>query len=202
MYIYEHSDWPSFLWDHAKITDLLAAVRHQQCRLLRRMAGLGFALREEATARMLTEDIVKTSEIEGEKLDSELLRSSVARRLGIDAAGSIRIDRHVEGVVEMMLDATGRYEAPLTAERLFSWHAALFPTGRSGMQRIPVGPWRTEGRVARCGWFQAPLNANRSITKRLPMIGSRKKWKDSLHGSTRLRKRTRLSSPRWRISGL
>ena len=104
---------------------------------------LGFQLREEATLQTLTRDVVKTSEIEGEKLDAAQVRSSLARRMGMDIGALPPIDRNVEGMVEIMLDATRKYDAPLTQERLFAWHAALFPTGRSGMRRIVVGAWRT-----------------------------------------------------------
>lgn len=144
MYIHERKDWPAFHLDQAKLADLLAEVRHLQGRLVGRMEVLGFGLREEATLQTLTEDVVKTSEIEGEMLDTEQVRSSLARRLGLDIGGALQIDRNVEGIVEVMLDATRKYDAPLTEERLFGWHAALFPTGRSGMQRITVGAWRTE----------------------------------------------------------
>jgi len=143
MYIHERKEWPEFHWDQAKLADLLAEVRHLQGRLLGQMEALGFGLREEATLQTLTQDVVKTSEIEGEKLDTEQVRSSIARRLGMDIGAAPRIDRNVEGIVEVMLDATRKYAAPLTEERLFDWHAALFPTGRSGMQRIIVGAWRT-----------------------------------------------------------
>lgn len=119
-------------------------MRHLQGRLLGHMEALGFGLREEATLQTLTQDVIKTSEIEGEKLDAEQVRSSIARRLGMDMGRSKPVDRNVEGIVEIMLDAIRNYEAPLTQERLFAWHAALFPTGRSGMQRIVVGGWRTK----------------------------------------------------------
>ena len=122
----------------------LAAARHLQGRLVGQMEALGFKVREEAVLRTLTEDVLKSSEIEGEKLDADQVRSSVARRLGIDIGGLQPADRHVEGVVEMMLDATQHYDQPLTAERLFGWHASLFPTGRSGMHRITVGAWRDD----------------------------------------------------------
>lgn len=144
MYIHERKGWPKLTWDHAALADILAEVRHLQGKLLGRMEALGFSLRAEATLQTLTNDVIKTSEIEGEKLDSEQVRSSIARRLGMDVGGMIPASRDVEGIVEMMLDATGRYDAPLTKERLFDWHAALFPTGRSGMQRIIVGNWRNE----------------------------------------------------------
>jgi len=144
MYIHERKDWPKFTWEAAKLSALLADVRHQQGRLLGSMQALGFDLREQASLKTLTQDVVKTSEIEGEKLDAEQVRSSIARRLGMDIGGATQIDRNVEGIVEMMLDATRKFNAPLTEERLLAWHAALFPTGRSGMQRIAVGAWRGE----------------------------------------------------------
>jgi len=143
-YIHERPDWPRFHWDQRSLVEKLAAVRHRQGRLLGRMEGLGFNLRQEAVLQTLTEDVLKSSEIEGEKLDSEQVRSSVARRLGMDIGGLKAVDRNVEGVVEMMLDATKNFDQPLTAERLFSWHAAMFPTGRSGMNRINVGTWRDD----------------------------------------------------------
>lgn len=142
-YIHERADWPNLTWDDSAIAQPLAAVRHRQGRLIGRMEALGFALREEAVLRTLTEDVLKSSEIEGEVLDREQVRSSIARRLGMDVVGLVPADRDVEGVVEMMLDATQNYAQPLTADRLFGWHAALFPTGRSGMSRITVGAWRT-----------------------------------------------------------
>ena len=144
MYIYERKAWPEFHWDQGKLAPLLADVRHLQGRLLGHMEALGFGLREEATLQMLTQDVIKTSEIEGEKLDAEQVRSSIARRLGMAMEKSKSVDRNVEGIVEVMLDATRNYDASLTQERLFNWHAALFPTGRSGMQRITVGGWRTK----------------------------------------------------------
>ena len=143
-YIYEQDDWPRFHWRDDQLAALLADVRHRQGRLLGRMEGLGFELRTEALLRTLTEDVLKSSEIEGEKLDENQVRSSIARRLGLDIAGLVPADRGVEGVVEMMLDATQKYESELTADRLFGWHAALFPTGRSGMNRIIVGDWRDD----------------------------------------------------------
>ncbi|HET6941682.1 MAG TPA: Fic family protein [Sphingomicrobium sp.] len=143
-YIHEIAGWPRFAWSDELIAPLLAEVRHRQGRLVGRMEALGFELRAEASLQSLTEEVVKSSEIEGEILDREQVRSSLARRLGMDISGLVPADRDVEGVVEMMLDATQRYEAPLTKDRLFGWHAALFPTGRSGMTKITVGAWRTE----------------------------------------------------------
>jgi Fic family protein len=143
-YIHELPDWPRFVWDHEALAVPLAAARHQQGRLIGQMEALGFKVKEEAVLRTLTDDVLKSSEIEGEKLDADQVRSSVARRLGIDIGGLKPADRHVEGVVEMMLDATQRYDQLLTEERLFGWHAALFPTTRSGMHPIRVGTWRDD----------------------------------------------------------
>jgi Fic family protein len=122
----------------------LAAVRHNQGRLIGRMEGLGFQLRAEAVLQSLTEEVLKSSEIEGEHLDPDQVRSSIGRRLGIETGGTDSIGRDVEGVVEMMLDATQHFDQPLTTDRLFGWHAALFPTGRSGMRKIIVGAWRDD----------------------------------------------------------
>ncbi|TJW43745.1 MAG: Fic family protein [Mesorhizobium sp.] len=142
--MHELEGWPKFEWNSQDLADQLAAVRHRQGRLLGRMEALGFELRTEAVLQTLTEDVLKSSEIEGEVLDKEQVRSSIARRLGIDIGALALVDRDVEGVVEMMLDATQNYRQPLTDERLFGWHAALFPTGRSGMTKIIVGAWRDE----------------------------------------------------------
>lgn len=142
MYIHQHNYWPNFYWDKAKLTDLLAKVRHLQGRLMGRMESLGFQLQTEAVLKNLTLDVLKSNEIEGEMLDAHQVRSSIARRLGMDIAGLVPADRHVEGIVELMLDATQRFNEPLTDERLFGWHAAMFPTGRSGMPKIMVGGWR------------------------------------------------------------
>jgi Fic family protein len=143
-YIHELKDWPKFRWSQQGLTERLVAVRHRQGRLIGRMEGLGFGLRAEAVLQTLTEDVVKSSEIEGELLDKEQVRSSLARRLGMDIGALTPAERNVEGVVEMLLDATQKFDVPLTAERLFDWHAALFPTGRSGMTRIRVGAWRND----------------------------------------------------------
>jgi Fic family protein len=144
MYLWEHTNWPDLTWDGGRLATLQAEVSREQGRLLGRMQDLGFDLRREAHLRTLTEDVVRSSEIEGERLDSEQVRSSLARRLGMDIGGLVPSDRNIEGVVEMMLDATTHYAQPLTAERLFGWHAALFPTGRSGLQKIIVGNWRDD----------------------------------------------------------
>lgn len=150
MYIHQRNDWPEFRWSNQILAAPLAAVRHRQGRLIGRMEGLGFRLKEEAVFRTLTEDVLKTSEIEGQILDPEQVRSSLAKRLGIKIAGLKQAAREVDGVVDMMLDATQNFAKPLTAERLFGWHAALFPTGWSSMSRIKVGAWRS----ARSGAMQ------------------------------------------------
>ena len=141
-YIHDLPDWPRFRWNQDAISPRLAAVRHKQDRLIGRMQALGFPLRKEAELRTLTLEVLKSSEIEGEILDKEQVRSSVARRLGVDIGALTPEDRKVEGVVEMVLDATRNYEKPLTRERLFAWHASLFPTGYTGMRKIKVGAWR------------------------------------------------------------
>jgi len=143
-YIHELPDWPKFRWSQDALAALLAEVRHRQGRLIGRMEGLGFSLRSEAMLETLTEDVLKSSEIEGEILDRDQVRSSIARRLGMDIGGLQPVDRNVEGIVEMMLDATRGFDQPLTQERLFGWHAAMFPTGRSGLMKITVGAWRTD----------------------------------------------------------
>jgi len=141
-YIHERPRWPEFTWDSDALAASLAAVRHKQGRLLGRMEALGFDLRAEASLTVLTSDVVKSSAIEGEMLNPDEVRSSIARRLGLDVAGLPKAGRDVEGVVELMLDATRNYDKPLTKKRLFDWHASLFPTGRSGMRKITVGAWR------------------------------------------------------------
>ena len=144
MYIHELPDWPRFEWNRERLAEPLASVRHRQGRLIGHMQALGFKLRQEAVLQTLTADVLKSSEIEGEKLDADQVRSSIAKRLGMDIGALKPADRHVEGVVEMMLDATRHYDQPLTADRLYSWHASLFPTGRSGMHRIRAGAWRDD----------------------------------------------------------
>jgi len=144
MYIWELEKWPELTWDSGRLAPLLGQVSRDQGRLLGRMQDLGFELRREAQLSTLTEDVVRSSEIEGEKLDSDQVRSSIARRLGMDVGGWVAADRNVEGVVEMMVDATTNFAQPLTADRLFGWHAALFPTGRSELHKITVGNWRND----------------------------------------------------------
>lgn len=143
-YIHELPDWPHFRWDEKRLAAQVAAVRHRQGRILGTLEGLGITLREEAILKTLTEEVIKSSEIEGEILDREQVRSSLARRLGIDIGALKPEDRRIEGIVDMILDATQNYRQPLTAKRLCGWHAAFFPTGYSGLYQITVGRWRTE----------------------------------------------------------
>jgi Fic family protein len=144
-YIYQKKDWPHFTWNADRLVSHLSPARYEQGLLLGKMQDLGCQLKKEATLAALTEETVKSSAIEGEELNPESVRSSLARRMGLEAAGTRSADRNVEGIVEMMLDATQKYASPLTEERLFGWHAALFPTGRSGMRKIKTGAWRIGG---------------------------------------------------------
>lgn len=143
-YIWQANDWPSWRYDLATLAGSMAQVSRAQGLLMGRLADVGMALRDQASLVTLTEDVVKTSEIEGETLNVESVRSSIARRLGVDIGALAPVDRHVEGVVEMVLDVTANCQAPVTRERLFGWHAALFPTGYSGLSRINVGAWRDD----------------------------------------------------------
>jgi Fic family protein len=144
IYVYQQNDWPDFTWNNETLLVLLAKVRNLQGRMIGKMESLGFELRSEAVLETLTLDVLKSTEIEGEILNPEQVRSSIARRLGMDISGLVPSDRDVDGVVDMMLDATQYFEKPLSTERLFDWHASLFPTGRSGMYRIIVGNWRDD----------------------------------------------------------
>jgi Fic family protein len=142
MFIHQREKWPEFTWSNEKLSTKLGDVRHRQGKILGQMQAFGFKIQEEAMLQALTLDVVKSSEIEGKLLNEEQVRSSIARRLGIEVAGTVATERDVEGVVEMMLDATQRYDQPLSQDRIFGWHAALFPTGRSGMYKINVADWR------------------------------------------------------------
>ncbi len=144
MWIYDEKNWPNFIWDEKSLTSLLVEARHRQGRLLGKMEALGFPIRLEANLNILTTDVVTSSAIEGERLDTDEVRSSIARRLGILLQNDKPVGRDIEGIVEVMLDATQNFNQALTVERLFDWHAALFPTGRSGMHRITVGAWRPQ----------------------------------------------------------
>jgi Fic family protein len=143
-FIHELENWPNFTWRLDQLILPLGEVHLLQGRILGKMEALGFSLQSEAVLETLTLDVLKTSEIEGEILSAEQVRSSIARQLGMEIAGSVPSDRHVDGVVQMMLDATQNFNDKLTSERLFNWHAALFPSGRSGMYPITVGNWRTD----------------------------------------------------------
>jgi len=142
-YIYQNTNWPNFTWNEQELQVILGKVRHLQGKLFGQMSALGFSIKAEALLSTLTIDVLKSSEIEGEKLNYDQVRSSIAKRLGFDYNDTIYPSRDVEGVVEMMLDATQKYNEALDEERLFNWHAALFPTGRSGMYKIETGCYRT-----------------------------------------------------------
>lgn len=142
-YIYEHRDWTHFSWQEHRVNFIFGEVRLLQGKLIGQMNALGFSEKKEATLTTLTLDVVKSSEIEGELLNYDQVRSSIAKRMGINTAGLVQSSRHIEGIVEMMLDATQRFNLPLTEKRLFGWHASLFPTGYSGPYQIEVGQYRT-----------------------------------------------------------
>lgn len=146
MFIWKLKDWPNLTWNQDALVKLVAHARHKQGRLLGRMEALGFDLQNEALLETHTQDVIKSSEIEGEILDADQVRSSIARRLCIEVAGLPVAERDVEGVVEMTLDATQKFDEALTEERFFGWHAALFPTGRSGMTKIRVAQWRDDAK--------------------------------------------------------
>jgi len=143
-YIWQQTGWPHWGYDHKRLAPLLAQLHLAQGYLLGRMHDLGLGLRDQATLRILTEDVLKTSEIEGETLKPDSVRSSIARRLGVDIGALAPADRHADGVVDMVLDATRGHHMPLTTERLFGWHAAMFPTGYSSLTKIRVGQWRDD----------------------------------------------------------
>ncbi|WP_321937609.1 Fic family protein [Paraburkholderia sp. J8-2] len=143
-YIWQAGDWPQWRFDLTALAEPMAEVSRAQGLLVGRLADVGMALRDQASLAALTEDVLKTSEIEGEQLNVASVRSSIARRMGVDIGALAPVDRHVEGVVEMVLDATTNSRAPVTRERLFGWHAALFPTGYAGLSRINVGAWRDD----------------------------------------------------------
>lgn len=144
VYIYQQDSWPNFIWDDKALISLLARVRNKQGKIIGKMSALGFQLRNEAVLETLTLDVIKTTEIEGVILNQDEVRSSLAWRLGIDIGGLPSADRNIEGIVDMMLDATQNYDKPLSQDRLFGWHSALFPTGRSGYYKILVGKWRED----------------------------------------------------------
>ena len=144
MYIYEHKDWPNFTWRVEALAEILAKLSFEQGRLLGEMSGIGFDVRKQSTLNNLSQEIIKSSEIEGQTLQMEQVRSSVAKRLNIPLKSKARPSHYVDGIVDMMIDATQNFAKPLTAERLFAWHSTLFPTGRSGMYEIEVGKFRSD----------------------------------------------------------
>jgi Fic family protein len=160
-YIHQLAKWPQFSWDQLALANVLAEVRFKQGKLLGSMSGLGFRLKAEASLQNLTQEVIKSSEIEGEILNIEQVRSSIARRLGMDIAGLVPSDRDTDGVVEMMLDATQAYAKKLDADRLFGWHSALFPAGRSGMHKIVVGNWRNNSKDDPMQVVSGPLGRER-----------------------------------------
>ncbi|MES2112295.1 MAG: Fic family protein [Bacteroidota bacterium] len=144
MYIHEFKAWLNFNWDDQLLAEKLGRVNYTMGMIMGQMSAAGFKQKEEAILKTLTLDVTKSSAIEGELLNAEKVRSSIARRLGIEVAGMVPSDRQTDGVVEMMLDATQNFNLPLTAERLYGWHSSLFPSGRSGLQKIKVGDWRND----------------------------------------------------------
>ena len=146
VYLYNNPNWPLFEWNSEKLLPLLSIVRNRQGKLIGKMGTLGFDLRNEANLEMLTQEIIKSTEIEGEVLEKEQVRSSIARRLGLDISGLVYSERHVDGIVDLMIDATKHYDKDLNKERLFSWHSALFPTGESGVYKITEGHWRDDSK--------------------------------------------------------
>ncbi len=178
MDIWEQPGWPSFHWNDAALIGPLAEARLNQGRWLGRMQSLGFDLQRESQLQALTDDVVKSSEIEGDILDRASVRSSLARRLGVAGAAAKPADRRTEGVVEMMLDATANFDASLTAERLFAWQAALFPTGYSGLARIRAGAWRDDARGP-MRVVSGALGRERIHYQRRRRRGSRPRWPPS-----------------------
>jgi len=144
VYIHQQNEWPTFSWDNEQILLSLGTVRNMQGKIMGRMESLGFDLRKEAELDTLTQDVLKSTEIEGELLNPDQVRSSIARRLGLEISGSVESDRNVDGMVDMMMDAMQHFDKPLTTDRLFNWHSALFPAGRSGMYKITVADWRND----------------------------------------------------------
>jgi Fic family protein len=144
MYVYNNENWPIFTWSSEKLMPLLSYVRNRQGKLIGKMGALRFELQNEANLEILTQEIIKSTEIEGEFLDRDQVRSSIARKLGLEIAGLVYSDRHVDGIVDLMIEATTNYDKELNKERLFSWHAALFPTGQSGNYKIVIGNWRDD----------------------------------------------------------
>ena len=165
IYIHEQPDWPQLHWQHEQLAEPLGSVRHRQGRLIGHMEAIGAKLQGEGLLQTLTADVLNSSEIEGERLNAEQVRSSVARRLGIDIGALKPADRNVDGMADLVLDATGHYDRPLTAERLFAWNASLFPGGPSGLRKVQTGAWRNDA-TDRCRLSQEPCTHPR-FTSRL-----------------------------------
>jgi Fic family protein len=144
MYIYNDKNWPLFKWESQKLLPLISHVRNRQGRLIGKMGALGFELKIEANLEILTLDVIKSTEIEGEILNADQVRSSIARRLGLEISGLVPSERNVDGIVDLLIDATKNFEQALSSERLFSWHRSLFPTGESGLYKIISGNWRDD----------------------------------------------------------
>ena len=144
MYIYQNVDWPNFTWDNDRLLSTLSKVRNLQGRIIGKMESIGFNLRNEAILETLTLDVIKSTEIEGEILNPDQVRSSIAKRLGLDIGAHDNSDRNIDGIVDLIMDATKNCNKPISADRLFGWHAALFPAGRSGLYKITVGSWRID----------------------------------------------------------
>ncbi|MCC3154383.1 DUF4172 domain-containing protein [Hymenobacter sp. BT770] len=197
-YIHQRPDWPAFAWDHAALEALLGAVRHRQGRRLGQLEALGVDLRAEATLSTLTLDVLKSSEIEGELLPPASVRSSITWRLGLDRAALPAANLRVEGVVAMLLDATQQAEEPLTAERLFGWHRALFPTGYSGLYPLQVGTWRTGPMQVLSG----PLGRERVHYEAPPAEGLDAQMQQFLAWLNADQGLDPSSRPGWPISGL
>ena len=176
--IWQAKDWPNWHFDLAALAESLADVSRAQGLLMGRLADVGMALRDQASLAALTEDVVKTSEIEGEQLNVASVRSSIARRLGVDIGALAPVDRHVEGVVEMVLDATANCHAPVSRERLFGWHAALFPTGYSGLSKLNVATWRDDVK-GQMQVVSGPIGANVCILRPLRQTVWKPKRTDS-----------------------
>ena len=144
MYIYQNIEWPNFTWENDGLLTILSRVRNLQGRIIGKMEAIGFNLRNEAVLETLTLDVIKSTEIEGEILNPDLVRSSVAKRLGMEIGALENSDRNIDGIVDLILDATRNCNEPISTDRLFRWHAALFPTGQSGLYKIAVGTWRED----------------------------------------------------------
>ena len=200
IYIHQQPEWPNFRWNSDTIVRELAEVRFKQGLLLGHMESIGFDLRQEAMLGALTEEVVKSSDIEGEVLASSQVRSSVARRLGMDVAGLVPSDRHVDGMVDMLLDATQGYDWPLTEERLLGWHAALFPTGYSNLMRIRAGSGGMSIPV-RCKSFQGRWEESEFTLR--PRVRTVLPRRSSIFwiGSTLNRKSTRWLGQGWPTFG-